>query len=53
MLFSSIPPLLCLAVAVSAQQDGARFYGYGSGIKGYPLFYSDGAYTEPKESRNG
>ncbi|KXT07208.1 hypothetical protein AC578_2454 [Pseudocercospora eumusae] len=50
MLFFFLGPLLCLAVAVSAQEDGARFYGYGSGIPGYPVFYSDGAYSESKES---
>ncbi|KAF7190255.1 hypothetical protein HII31_08586, partial [Pseudocercospora fuligena] len=49
MLFFFLGPLLCLAIAVSAQEDGAQFYGYGSGVVGYPVFYSDGAYPESKE----
>ncbi|KXT17462.1 hypothetical protein AC579_5710 [Pseudocercospora musae] len=43
MLFFFLGPLLRLAVAVSAQEDGTQFYGYGSGVLGYPLFYSDGS----------
>ena len=33
--------LVCLGVSAVAA-DGVQFYGYGSGIKGLPLFYSDG-----------
>lgn len=53
MLCFFLGPLLCLAVAVSAQKDGAQFYGYGSGVLGYPVFYSDGAYSKSKESHDG
>ncbi|KAF2160970.1 hypothetical protein M409DRAFT_59494 [Zasmidium cellare ATCC 36951] len=40
-MFSGVLTLLYLAVCVAAA-DGARYYGYGSGIKGLPLLYADG-----------
>lgn len=42
MLLPILGYVLYLAIATLAQEDGAQFFGYGSGIKGYPVFYSDG-----------
>lgn len=36
-----IVSLICLGITAVAA-DGAQFVGYGGGIKGLPLFYSDG-----------
>ncbi|EME47348.1 hypothetical protein DOTSEDRAFT_166318 [Dothistroma septosporum NZE10] len=40
-MLNHIVSLIYLCVAAVAA-DGVQFYGYGSGIKGLPLFYSDG-----------
>lgn len=43
-MLPNVVALFCFAVCAAAA-DGARYYGYGSGIKGLPLFYSDGVST--------
>lgn len=42
-MFSSVVlSVFCLAAVAIGQDDSAQFYGYGTGIRGLPLFYADG-----------
>lgn len=42
MLLFILLPAFCLAVTAAAQANDTQLWGYGKGIEGLPLFYSDG-----------